>query len=62
MKRTDFEQFLHCEGVVVLKEVICNTCLSLGGCSGCETTDFEHAYGYFSFCLIKQNEKYPYGY
>ena len=39
MKRTDFEQFLHCEGVVVLKEVILTLAI-FGGCSGCETPDF----------------------
>ena len=46
---------------MVLRDLICNS-FFMGWCPGCERTDFEHAYGYFSFGLIKQNEMYPYGY
>ena len=40
LERTDFEQFLLWEGVVVLKELIF-TVSTLGGCGGLERTDFE---------------------
>ena len=57
LERTDFEQFLLWEGVMVLKELILNsfyfgrvwwswknsfwTDSTLGGCGGLERTDFE---------------------
>ena len=57
LERSDFEQFLLCEGVVVLKELIMNsfyfvmvwwswkkwflTVSTLWGCGGLERTDFE---------------------
>ena len=40
LERTDFEQFLLWEGVVVLKELILNS-FYFGGCGGLERTDFE---------------------
>ena len=40
LERTDFEQFVLWEEVVVLKEVILMVS-NLGGCSGHERTDFE---------------------
>ena len=40
LERTDFEQFLLWEGVVVLKELIFHSS-TLGGCGGLERTDFE---------------------
>ena len=41
--KTDFEQFLLWEGVVVLKELIFTVC-TLGGCGGLERTDFYSFY------------------
>ena len=40
LERTDFEQFLFWEGVVVLKELILNS-FYFGGCGGHERTDFK---------------------
>ena len=40
LERTDFEQFLLWEGMVVLKEFILNR-FYFGGCGGLERTDFE---------------------
>ena len=40
LERTDFEQFLLSEGVVVLKELVFNH-FYLGGSGGLERTNFE---------------------
>ena len=41
LERNDFEQFVLWEGVVVLKELICNSFEFWEGVDGLERTDFE---------------------
>ena len=53
LERTDFEQFLLWEGVVVLKELILNS-FYLRGCGGLERTDFEQFLVWEGVVVLKE--------
>ena len=52
-ERTDFEQFLCWDSVVVLKELIF-TVDTLGGCGGLERTDFEQLILWEGVVVLKE--------
>ena len=53
LERTDFEQLILWEGVVVLKELIL-TVSTFGQCSGLERTDFEPFLHWDSVEVLKE--------
>ena len=56
LERTDFEQFLLWEGVVVLKELDFKLVSTLGGCGSLERTDFEHFLLWEGVCSLERTD------